>query len=162
MSFFFCFVFFLFFLFVCFLLTAASARVCVLVLCSCVIVCVYVCASLAMDLLYLFLHLVHHDQVTHTINTGNIDTGLAESAHIFEGEVRIGGQEHFYFETNGAMVIPEENNEYTVWASTQNPTITQEYVASIVWLPLVVCVVDCGEFRFVFFLFFVSFSLSFF
>lgn len=40
---------------------------------------------------------------------------------IFEGTTRIGGQEHFYLETNAAAVIPnKEDGTYEVWSSTQN------------------------------------------
>jgi hypothetical protein len=44
--------------------------------------------------------------------------------------VRTGAQEHFYLETNAALVVPTENDEYTVWSSTQNPTKTQVCVSS--------------------------------
>ena len=40
---------------------------------------------------------------------------------VFEGATRIGGQEHFYLETNAAMVIPnKEERSFEVWSSTQN------------------------------------------
>ncbi len=40
---------------------------------------------------------------------------------IFEGVTRMGGQEHFYLETNAAMVIPnKEDRSFEVWSSTQN------------------------------------------
>ena len=45
----------------------------------------------------------------------------ASCDRIFEGTTRIGGQEHFYLETNAAMVIPnKEDGTYEVWSSTQN------------------------------------------
>lgn len=41
--------------------------------------------------------------------------------HVFEGVTRMGGQEHFYLETNAALVIPnKEDSTYEVWSSTQN------------------------------------------
>jgi xanthine dehydrogenase/oxidase len=41
--------------------------------------------------------------------------------HVFEGVTRIGGQEHFYLETNAALVIPnKEERSFEVWSSTQN------------------------------------------
>jgi xanthine dehydrogenase/oxidase len=40
---------------------------------------------------------------------------------IFQGVTRMGGQEHFYLETNAALVIPnKEERSYEVWSSTQN------------------------------------------
>lgn len=40
---------------------------------------------------------------------------------IFEGVTRIGGQEHFYLETNASLVIPnKEDKTFEVWSSTQN------------------------------------------
>lgn len=40
---------------------------------------------------------------------------------VFEGTARIGGQEHFYLETNAALVIPNlEDKTFEVWSSTQN------------------------------------------
>lgn len=41
--------------------------------------------------------------------------------HVLEGTLKLGGQEHFYLEPNGAIVIPVENDEYTLIASTQAP-----------------------------------------
>jgi xanthine dehydrogenase/oxidase len=40
---------------------------------------------------------------------------------VLEGSVRLGGQEHFYLEPNGAIVVPHENDEYTLISSTQAP-----------------------------------------
>jgi xanthine dehydrogenase/oxidase len=40
---------------------------------------------------------------------------------IVEGEMEVGGQEHFYLETQGCLVIPKlEDNEYEIFSSTQN------------------------------------------
>ena len=43
---------------------------------------------------------------------------------VFEGVTRIGGQEHFYLETNAALVIPnKEEKSFEVWSSTQNRSV---------------------------------------
>lgn len=40
---------------------------------------------------------------------------------VFEGTTRVGGQEHFYLETNAALVVPHsEDGSMDVWSSTQN------------------------------------------
>lgn len=65
----------------------------------------------------------------HVIQSGNIEEGFAAADYIIEGEMQVGGQEHFYLETQGSFVVPGEGSEYTIYASTQNPTKTQNLVA---------------------------------
>lgn len=51
----------------------------------------------------------------------SMDHIFSKCDRIFEGTVRMGGQEHFYLETNAAMVIPHaEDGSMDVWSSTQN------------------------------------------
>ncbi len=55
---------------------------------------------------------------------------------IFEGTSRIGGQEHFYLETNAALVIPSrEDGTMEVWSSTQNTMEIQEFVSQVTGVP---------------------------
>ena len=42
-----------------------------------------------------------------------------ECDHVIEGEVKMGGQEHFYLEPQGSVIIPLENDEMVVISSTQ-------------------------------------------
>lgn len=66
------------------------------------------------------------------IKKGDVDKAFAECDHVFEGVARMGGQEHFYLETNAALAIPKpEDGEMEIWSSTQNPTETQAYVAQV-------------------------------
>jgi xanthine dehydrogenase/oxidase len=51
--------------------------------------------------------------------------------HVLEGEVRNGGQEHFYLEPQATLCVPGEAGEMTVFSSTQNPTHTQTVVADL-------------------------------
>jgi len=52
---------------------------------------------------------------------GSIEDAFSECDRIFEGTTRMGGQEHFYLETNAALVIPHmEDGNMEVWSSTQN------------------------------------------
>ena len=69
------------------------------------------------------------------IQRGDPLSVLSSSTNVVEGEVRIGGQEHFYLETQASMVVPGENNEFTVYASTQNPTKTSNFVAAAIGVP---------------------------
>ncbi|KAA8570961.1 hypothetical protein EYC84_000337 [Monilinia fructicola] len=65
-----------------------------------------------------------------------MDDIWASCDKIFEGNTRIGGQEHFYLETNAALVIPnKEDGTYEVWSSTQNSMETQEFVAQVTGVP---------------------------
>lgn len=56
--------------------------------------------------------------------------------HVIEGETRLGGQEHFYLETNAVLCIPgKEDQQMEIWSSTQNPNETQAVVADIINVP---------------------------
>ena len=66
------------------------------------------------------------------IVNGDTEKAFAEADHVFSGVARMGGQEHFYLETNACIAIPKpEDGEMEVWSSTQNPTETQAYVAAV-------------------------------
>lgn len=63
---------------------------------------------------------------TRTLSRGDVEKTLAESDYVIEGEMRLGGQEHFYLETQACIAIPKgEDGEVELIASTQNPTATQ-------------------------------------
>ncbi|KAL2835330.1 Molybdopterin-binding domain of aldehyde dehydrogenase-domain-containing protein [Aspergillus pseudoustus] len=52
------------------------------------------------------------------------------------GTSRIGGQEHFYLETNAALAVPgTEDGNIEVWSSTQNTIETQDFVSSALGIP---------------------------
>lgn len=56
----------------------------------------------------------------------DVTRGFKESDHVLEGEVRMGGQDHFYLETNCTLVIPKgEDDELEIFCSTQNPAEIQ-------------------------------------
>jgi xanthine dehydrogenase/oxidase len=66
------------------------------------------------------------------IKTGDTEKAFAQADHVFEGVARMGGQEHFYLETQACVVVPKpEDGEMEVWSSTQNPSETQAYVAQV-------------------------------
>jgi len=69
------------------------------------------------------------------IQNGDAVGVLASAKNVIEGEIRIGGQEHFYLETQASMVVPGENDEFTVYSSTQNPTKTSNFVAAAIGVP---------------------------
>jgi xanthine dehydrogenase/oxidase len=64
------------------------------------------------------------------LRQGDIERGFSEGEHTLEGTVLVGAQEHFYMETNSYIAIPSnDDNELTLYSSTQNPSKTQELVA---------------------------------
>lgn len=70
------------------------------------------------------------------IQKGDLEAGFAESDHVLEGEMRVGGQEHFYLETQATIAVPRgEDGEMELFVSTQNPTLTQKLVASALGVP---------------------------
>ncbi|MPV36353.1 xanthine dehydrogenase molybdopterin binding subunit [Georgenia subflava] len=69
-----------------------------------------------------------------TISRGDVDAGLARSAHRFSGEIEFGGQEHFYIETHAALAHVDESGQVFVQSSTQHPSETQEIIAHVLGL----------------------------
>ncbi|KAK5175028.1 uncharacterized protein LTR77_000164 [Saxophila tyrrhenica] len=68
----------------------------------------------------------------HYINDGDVEKAFKECDHVFTGVARMGGQEHFYLETQACVVVPKpEDGEMEVFSSTQNPSETQAYVAQV-------------------------------
>ncbi|XP_050420003.1 xanthine dehydrogenase isoform X2 [Adelges cooleyi] len=73
---------------------------------------------------------------------GSVEQGFKESKHSLKGTLRMGGQEHFYLETQSCMVIPSsEHNEIEVISSTQSLSELQGIVAHCLNIPAnrVVC-----------------------
>uniref|UniRef100_A0A2D4HXB2 Xanthine dehydrogenase/oxidase n=4 Tax=Micrurus TaxID=8634 RepID=A0A2D4HXB2_MICLE len=70
------------------------------------------------------------------IEKGNIQKGFEEADHIVEGEMHIGGQEHFYLETHCTIAVPKgEDGEMELFVSTQNLAKTQDLVANALGVP---------------------------
>ena len=78
-----------------------------------------------------------------TIETGNVDQAFADAPHVIEGVFENNGQEQFYFESQAAIAITEEQNRLRVISSTQNPTETQDVVAEALGLPLHQVIAEC-------------------
>lgn len=71
-----------------------------------------------------------------TFELGNVMEGFENCDYIYEGIVDTNGQEHLYIETQGAYVIPQENNTFKIYSSTQGPTAVQKHVAEILGIPM--------------------------
>ncbi len=66
-----------------------------------------------------------------TIRRGDVAGGLAAAPHRLSGELHVGGQEHFYLETQAAFALVDESGELLVHSSTQHPSETQAIVAHV-------------------------------
>ncbi|XP_066474787.1 aldehyde oxidase 1-like [Tiliqua scincoides] len=67
---------------------------------------------------------------------GNVEEAFKTVDHILEGEIYIGGQEHFYMETQSFLAVPKgEDKEMDMYVSTQHPAMVQEMVASCLGIP---------------------------
>ena len=76
--------------------------------------------------------IAHHSYLgdERSLRQGDLEQGFAQAEHTLEGTILIGGQEHFYLETNCCMAIPsDDDQEMTLYSSTQNPSKTQELTA---------------------------------
>ncbi|WP_295893617.1 xanthine dehydrogenase molybdopterin binding subunit [uncultured Vibrio sp.] len=79
---------------------------------------------------------------SHQQKRGDSDKALANAKHVIEGDLDIGGQEHFYLETQSSSVVPTEDGGMIVYTSTQNPTEVQKLVAEVIGVPMHKVVVD--------------------
>ncbi|MHB8920790.1 MAG: xanthine dehydrogenase molybdopterin binding subunit [Halothiobacillus sp.] len=66
---------------------------------------------------------------------GEPDIQLAQSANRLHGEIEIGGQDHFYLESNIAVAMPGEDNDLKIYSSTQHPTEVQHCCARVLDVP---------------------------
>jgi xanthine dehydrogenase large subunit len=70
-------------------------------------------------------------------------SALVSSALRVDGELAIGGQEHFYLETQAAIAWLDESHGIAVQCSTQHPSETQEVVARVLGVPRHQVTVEC-------------------
>ena len=69
------------------------------------------------------------------LEKGSVENEMDRSKFKVSDSFEIGGQDHFYLETHVALTFPGENNEYTVWSSTQHPTEVQHGVGKVLKVP---------------------------
>jgi xanthine dehydrogenase large subunit len=72
---------------------------------------------------------------------GDASAAMARAPLRLSGELRIGGQDHFYLETQASWVDIDSEGTVQITSSTQHPTETQIIVARVLGLPThrVVC-----------------------
>ena len=79
---------------------------------------------------------------SHTHQRGDSVAALNSAPQRIQGTLHIGGQEHFYLETQISSVMPTEDGGMIVYCSTQNPTEVQKLVAEVLDVSMNKIVVD--------------------
>jgi len=74
---------------------------------------------------------------------GDAEAAIGASPHRFHGELRIGGQEHFYLETQCAIAWRDETGGVAIHSSTQHPSETQAVAAEVLGVPRHQVTVEC-------------------
>ena len=74
---------------------------------------------------------------------GGDTSALDRSALRIDGELAIGGQEHFYLETQAAIAWIDESGGLACHSSTQHPSETQEIIARVLGLTRKDITVEC-------------------
>jgi xanthine dehydrogenase large subunit len=77
------------------------------------------------------------------IRRGDAAHEIANSPRRLTGELEIGGQEHFYLETQCAIARSDDAGGILVHSSTQHPSETQEVVARVLGIPRHLVTVEC-------------------
>ena len=65
------------------------------------------------------------------IRKGDAVKAIEDSANRLKGNFTTGSQEHFALEGQTAFVIPQEDNDFKVFSSTQHPSETQQIIAKV-------------------------------
>ncbi len=65
------------------------------------------------------------------IKKGDPAQKILEASNSLKGEFTTGSQEHFALEGHVAFVIPQEDNDFKVYSSTQHPSETQQIIAKM-------------------------------
>ncbi|MBM3386211.1 MAG: xanthine dehydrogenase molybdopterin binding subunit [Betaproteobacteria bacterium] len=70
------------------------------------------------------------------LRRGDADQALQNAPHCLSGSLEIGGQEHFYMETQIARAEPQEGGQWLIHSSTQHPGEVQHWVAQALGIAL--------------------------
>ncbi len=77
------------------------------------------------------------------VNRGNAEAALKKASHTLTGTLEVGGQEHFYLEGQIAYAVPHEQNQWSIYSSTQHPGEVQHWVAHALGLDNHTVRVEC-------------------
>ncbi len=67
---------------------------------------------------------------------GDVEGAIAGAPRTVDGQIEIGGQEHFYLEGQAALALPQEGGDMVVHSSSQHPTEIQHKVADALAVPM--------------------------
>ena len=71
----------------------------------------------------------------HQLQKGDAVTALSTAKNRLSFSLDIGGQEHFYLETQAAFAVPGEDGDVQVWSSTQHPSEVQAAISHVLHIP---------------------------
>ena len=77
------------------------------------------------------------------VRRGDPERALGESRHRLSGQLKVGGQEHFYLEGQVAYALPREQDQWWIHSSTQHPGEVQHWVAHALGLENNAVTVEC-------------------
>jgi len=77
------------------------------------------------------------------LKRGDADAAIARAPHRLQGELRLGGQDHFYLEGQVSLAEPREDGDVVIRCSTQHPSEVQKLVARVLGRPLHGITVEC-------------------
>lgn len=77
------------------------------------------------------------------LKRGDAAAAIAQAPHRLQGELHIGGQDHFYLEGQVSLAEPREDGDMMVRCSTQHPSEVQKLVARVLGIPLHSVIVEC-------------------
>lgn len=77
------------------------------------------------------------------LKRGDAATAIAKAPHRLKGELKIGGQDHFYLEGQASLAEPREDGDMILRCSTQHPSEVQKLVARVLARPLHAVTVEC-------------------
>ncbi|MFN4275593.1 MAG: xanthine dehydrogenase molybdopterin binding subunit [Ferrovibrio sp.] len=77
------------------------------------------------------------------LKRGDATAAIAKAPHRLQGELRLGGQDHFYLEGQVSIAEPREDGDIMLRCSTQHPSEVQKLVARVLDRPLHAVTVEC-------------------
>ena len=78
-----------------------------------------------------------------TVRRGDASAAMQAAPHSISGTLQVGGQEHFYLEGQIAYALPQEQNQWLIYSSTQHPGEVQHWVAHALGLDNHAVRVEC-------------------
>lgn len=80
-------------------------------------------------------HRAKHVTPPLTLSRGDARAAIRQAPKRIKGRMALGGQDHFYLEGQIALAIPGEDQDVTVYSSTQHPSEVQHMVAHALGVP---------------------------